>query len=338
MIVKRLKYFFISCFFAGNSYSQGIGIGTNAPHSSAILEMHNTSKGILFPRMTTLQKLAIQNPANGLHVFDTDEKGLSYFDSAYGIWNSYNSEFRISVITITTDVCKLNFFDSIGKYSFSRKFLLIIPDTVIISGCATGDTALDLSKMPPGEITIRNYGIIAGAGGKGGNGTRKNSTSIFCSSYPPLGENGGRGGSAIATNQNFKVKVMNNGLIAAGGGGGATGSYANPFTSSDYGGGGGGGAGYPGGAGGNAGLYHNSSCINGIITSQPGIIGGGVLGGAGGLQSGAGTAGGNGGGLGQSGLSTSAVFTGGAAGKAIIGGTGNQIVNIGSGQYIGIVD
>ena len=49
-----------------------VGVNTTTPDPSAILDVSSTNKGILFPRMTTAQKLAITSPANGLMVYDTD--------------------------------------------------------------------------------------------------------------------------------------------------------------------------------------------------------------------------------------------------------------------------
>jgi hypothetical protein len=49
-----------------------MGIGTATPNNSAILDVSSTTKGLLPPRMTHAQLLAISNPANGLIVFCTD--------------------------------------------------------------------------------------------------------------------------------------------------------------------------------------------------------------------------------------------------------------------------
>lgn len=58
-------------------YSQ-IGIYTETPHSGAVLEVGNLeNKGVLMPRMTTLEKEAIMKPAIGLLVYDTDQNCLS---------------------------------------------------------------------------------------------------------------------------------------------------------------------------------------------------------------------------------------------------------------------
>lgn len=54
--------------------AQSVGVNTPNPHSSAILDVSSTTKGMLVPRMTTAQRTAIAAPALGLLVFDTDLK------------------------------------------------------------------------------------------------------------------------------------------------------------------------------------------------------------------------------------------------------------------------
>ena len=62
--------------------SSQVGIGTTSPDASALLELKSESQGLLTPRMTTAQRNAISNPANGLVVYDTDESALYYFKSS----------------------------------------------------------------------------------------------------------------------------------------------------------------------------------------------------------------------------------------------------------------
>jgi hypothetical protein len=75
------KYHFLFLFFLfilSFSYSQNIGIGTSTPHASAALEIKDSTKGILIPRMTMLQRNAIANPAEGLMFYQTNqEKSIS---------------------------------------------------------------------------------------------------------------------------------------------------------------------------------------------------------------------------------------------------------------------
>ncbi len=62
-----------------------VGIGTSSPNNSALLEMTTTSKGFAMPRLTTVQRLAIASPIEGLQVYDTDLKGFYYFNGSN--WN-----------------------------------------------------------------------------------------------------------------------------------------------------------------------------------------------------------------------------------------------------------
>ena len=60
-----------------------VGIGTAAPASSALVDMSSTTQGFLLPRMTQTQISLIQNPANGLMVFNlTDNKVYAYVAGA----------------------------------------------------------------------------------------------------------------------------------------------------------------------------------------------------------------------------------------------------------------
>jgi hypothetical protein len=61
-----------------------VGIGTNTPDASALLEMLSNNKGVLVPRMTTAQRTAIATPANGLLVYDTNFDCFYYFTTATG--------------------------------------------------------------------------------------------------------------------------------------------------------------------------------------------------------------------------------------------------------------
>ena len=58
--------------FLGNSFSQtrNVGIGTTTPDASSLLELKSNNKGLLVPRLTTAQRLAISNPADALLVYD----------------------------------------------------------------------------------------------------------------------------------------------------------------------------------------------------------------------------------------------------------------------------
>ena len=59
-----------------------VGIGTTSPSPSAILDIASTSKGVLFPRMTSAQRTSISSPTTGLIVYQTDStEGLYIYKS-----------------------------------------------------------------------------------------------------------------------------------------------------------------------------------------------------------------------------------------------------------------
>lgn len=77
---KKVKHFavLIGLLSAFGAKAQ-VGIGTNVPDASAQLEILSTSKGLLIPRMSLLQRNDINNPANGLLVYQTNSSPGFYF-------------------------------------------------------------------------------------------------------------------------------------------------------------------------------------------------------------------------------------------------------------------
>ena len=64
------------------SYSQ-VGINTNTPDTSSALDIVSTSGGVLIPRLTKIQKDAIESPTVGLMIYQTDEiSGFYYYDDS----------------------------------------------------------------------------------------------------------------------------------------------------------------------------------------------------------------------------------------------------------------
>ncbi len=76
-----------------------VGIGTSSPDTnSAILDLRSTTKGVLIPRLTTAQKMAIVNPAEGLLVYDRDINSIYVFNGV--VWvNSDSAAAHASGVT-----------------------------------------------------------------------------------------------------------------------------------------------------------------------------------------------------------------------------------------------
>lgn len=87
--MKKIIPFFL-VLTCSKTFSQSVGIGTATPHSSALLEVNSTNKGLLMPRMTTAQRTTIASPAKGLMIFDTDLNALYIYDGT--TWVSYKPQ------------------------------------------------------------------------------------------------------------------------------------------------------------------------------------------------------------------------------------------------------
>ena len=341
--MKKIFCTFMVILALLKAFPQNVGIGTNNPNPKAILDVKATDKGILFPRMNTAQRDAIASPPDGLHIFNTDEQCLNYYDSVLAIWNCYCSACEANVITISTSACNVDFYNSYAKANPSGKYIVNILSGVVLSGCKPGDTALSFSTMPSNAvIVINNHGVIIGAGGAGGAGNILDCpTNAFPPVFPRYEATAGKpGGYAVSTKANVVIRINNYAAVLGGGGGGGGGNSGGTFNIPlGYGGGGGGGAGSVGGTGGNGGKEMEFGC--GVAKQSPnGHPGDSTSPGNGGSGIDGGGFGGKGGAWGLAGQAGQGRIhaAGGAGGKAIGGGSGNVINNIGSGDYYGTVD
>ncbi len=79
-----MKFFFIVIVVFVHTVKlvaqSNIGIGTTTPHTSALLDLQSTSKGLLIPRMTTSQRNSIGTIAKGLVVYDSTIKTFMFHD------------------------------------------------------------------------------------------------------------------------------------------------------------------------------------------------------------------------------------------------------------------
>lgn len=85
IILLILFYPFVKVISQNN-----VGINNSGanPHPSAMLDVSAPDKGVLIPRLSTAQRLAIVNPANGLMVYDVDIRCVFYFDAVTAQWGN----------------------------------------------------------------------------------------------------------------------------------------------------------------------------------------------------------------------------------------------------------
>ncbi|HEY6504806.1 MAG TPA: hypothetical protein VIZ28_12575, partial [Chitinophagaceae bacterium] len=113
--MKQHILLLLSFWFTATASTQNVLVGTGTPVSQAALEIRSSSKGLLIPRMSSVNRLAIPSPAAGLMVFETTTNRLYKHDGTdwkYVIdntfWdrngtNIYNSNDSIGVNTFFVD-------------------------------------------------------------------------------------------------------------------------------------------------------------------------------------------------------------------------------------------
>jgi len=55
-----------------------VGVGTTNPDPSSVFHVESTTKGMLLPRLTTIEQNNILNPASGLLIYNTDDKEFRF--------------------------------------------------------------------------------------------------------------------------------------------------------------------------------------------------------------------------------------------------------------------
>ena len=69
----------------GDAIIEGkLGVGTSSPNASAAIDIQSTNEGLLIPRMTSTQRMAISSPAEGLMVYDLTTNNFWFYDG--GVW------------------------------------------------------------------------------------------------------------------------------------------------------------------------------------------------------------------------------------------------------------
>lgn len=182
-----LLNFVLATLFCQQLFAQqNVGIGTNTPDNSALLDLTSTSKGILVPRMSTAQRIAITAPATGLLVYDTSLQQFWYFNgtvwtaiagggggSCYTLQQSYDcggpGAGRNIVISGTNNVNITNAnAASIGlKSSHSADGVSIMADNTYTNGQYAAIQATTASNYGTvGSTPIPTSAIIGNSSGK----------------------------------------------------------------------------------------------------------------------------------------------------------------------------
>ena len=163
------KIYFLSltllCLTLGKLSAQNVAVNENgnAANASAILDVQSTTKGVLVPRMTEVQRAAITLPAKGLMVYQTDNTEGYYYNAgteAAPSWVKIGLEKTAVAFAATTTVIQNYTAPAFAKVQFNTEEY---------------DEANSFIPVPTSEFTVPSAGIYhfdAAVVVNGANGSR----------------------------------------------------------------------------------------------------------------------------------------------------------------------
>ena len=131
-----------------NSAGNRVGMGTNSPNSSSILDLTSTTMGLLLPRMTTAQRNAIVSPVDGLMIYNSTTKSFDgYSNSA---WKPVVSP---SLNTQTGTTYSLAGTDCGSTVTLNNGAAIAVSMPNLLDGCR-----IDLIQLGVGVVTVSGTG------------------------------------------------------------------------------------------------------------------------------------------------------------------------------------
>ncbi len=224
----------------------GVGIGTTSPATSAALDVSSTTKGLLPPRMSQVQRDAIASPAAGLTIYNTTTNKVN-------TWNgtSWTASLTATEQPYQAAVVTFNYTGAAQTYTVPTGVYTLALDVAGAgggsssggngsNGAGLGARVRTTLAVTPGETLTLYVGGTASPAGVGGYNGGANA------GYP-WGAHGGGGGGASDVRRSAtapSTALADRVLVAAGGGGGgyfgvggaggapngATGGTASGFT------------------------------------------------------------------------------------------------------------
>jgi hypothetical protein len=168
-MIKAFFLTLISCVFIYTVYCQNVAINNTGgtADASAMLDIQSNSKGVLIPRLTTAQRIAIASPATGLLVFDTNT-GSFWFrkstgweelvDASTTHWEDVASNLRnrsggnVSITSVGAPVgsAKLNVIDHAASVNTHESILSLYRSTSGTAANGIGGTVDFFSELSNG--------------------------------------------------------------------------------------------------------------------------------------------------------------------------------------------
>ncbi len=164
----KLKLTLLFLIIANVSIAQ-VGINTDNPDPSSMLDILSEDKGILIPRMDSTSRLGITNPATGLLVYDTTLQAFQYYDGTeWDYLGNRQKRSQYKLVKSIDDLSEELVAGGNSKYLLDSDFLYEINGTIVF------DFPIDLNGAyiegvdSSEDILINNSSGSLFEGSKGG--------------------------------------------------------------------------------------------------------------------------------------------------------------------------
>ncbi len=77
---NKLQFLTAFAFLTIGFANAQVGVGTTTPDASAVLDVSSTTKGLLFPRLSTGQRDLIASPVAGLTIYNTTTNCVNFYN------------------------------------------------------------------------------------------------------------------------------------------------------------------------------------------------------------------------------------------------------------------
>ena len=109
------------------------------PDASALMDMKSTNKGLLIPRMTTIERIAIPSPAIGLMIYDNTTNSFWYYNVS--VWKEIGASAASAVLQDADNDTKIQVEESVDEDVIRMD--IGGSERLVITTSASGATTID---------------------------------------------------------------------------------------------------------------------------------------------------------------------------------------------------